>query len=190
MNKQNQDKSLYFIALVPDEPIYSEIWQLKEEVRGRFGSQAALRSPPHITLHMPFKWRVTKEEHLLTALMSLANNNHPFKLNLNGFGAFEPRVIYVEVEESNELTCLQKKIVKMASSEWNIYPLPGSRAFKPHLTIAFRDLRKAKFYEAWPEFKSRQYENSTLVNKLSLLKHNGKTWDVYKSFKLQKKAAD
>ena len=184
MGAKKEDKELYFIALVPGEPVYSEIWQLKEEINDRFASKAALRSPPHITLHMPFKWRETKEDLLFSALEAVANRHQPFTLKLHDFGAFEPRVIYVNVEEVKALGQLQKEIAKTAAADWHIYPLQGGRPFKPHLTIAFRDLKKAKFYEAWTEFKSRQYENSMLVTHLSLLKHNGKNWEVYRKFEL------
>ena len=184
MGAKKEDKELYFIALVPDEPVYSEVWQLKEEIRDRFASKAALRSPPHITLHMPFKWRETKEDLLFSTLEAVVDKHQPFTIKLIDFGAFEPRVIYVNVEESKILEQLQKEVAKTAAADWHIYPLQGSRPFKPHMTIAFRDLKKVKFYEAWTEFKSRQYESSMLVTELSLLKHNGKTWEVYRNFAL------
>jgi hypothetical protein len=45
---------LYFIAHVPEEPVFADLMALKTAVRDLYGSKAALRSPPHITLHMPF----------------------------------------------------------------------------------------------------------------------------------------
>jgi 2'-5' RNA ligase len=181
------DKELYFIALVPDEPVYSEIWQLKEEIRDRFASKAALRSPPHITLHMPFKWPSKKEALLGSTLQAVAEEQEPFIITLNKFGAFEPRVIYVGVEESAELTGLQKTIATQAAAVWHIYPMSGGRPFRPHMTIAFRDLKKPKFYEAWQEFKERPYQNTMPVRKICLLKHNGKHWFEDKHFALNKK---
>lgn len=182
MKKKKEDKELYFIALVPDEPVYSEIWQLKEEVRDRYDSKAALRSPPHITLQMPFKWKAVKEKILYNTLASIAEGFIPFDLTLNNFGAFEPRVIYVHVEDSEQLISLQQEVIKQAASQWHIYQMSGSRPFRPHMTIAFRDLKKPKFYEAWQEFESRQYQAKMSVSQLTLLKHNGRTWDIHKNF--------
>ena len=41
---------------------------IKQEFANRFNSKAALRSPPHITLHMPFKWKEEKEVKLIDVL--------------------------------------------------------------------------------------------------------------------------
>lgn len=169
---------LYFVAIVPAEPIYSEILALKTEIRDRFDSKAALRSPPHITLHMPFQWKEEKESQLLDSLNELSILHQPFRLAIEGFGAFHPRVIYVQVEESESLKSLQKEINRNASKFWRIYPKPNSRPFTPHMTIAFRDLKKPKFFEAWKEFETRKYSAEFMVSDLCLLKHNGKTWDV------------
>ncbi len=39
-----------------------DVQKLKEEMAERFQSKASLNSPPHITLHMPFKFPERKEE--------------------------------------------------------------------------------------------------------------------------------
>lgn len=177
---KKEDHSLYFIALLPQEPTYSKVIGLKEEIRARYESKAALRSPPHITLHMPFKWKPHKESILFTTLEQIASNHSSFSLEFKNFGCFEPRVIYVGVKESADLTNLQSQVAKRVASDWHIYPQPGSRPFQPHMTIGFRDLKKPRFYKAWEEFASREFNGSSVFNHLCLLKHNGKSWDVYK----------
>ena len=52
----------YFLAIIPPEKIEKEIYGLKELVADKFHSKAALRSPAHITLHMPFLWKEAKEK--------------------------------------------------------------------------------------------------------------------------------
>jgi len=170
---------LYFVAIVPEEPVYSEILALKTEIRDRFSSKAALRSPPHITLHMPFQWKEEKEEQLFNSLNELAILHQPFKVTLKDFGAFPPRVIYVQVEENQHLNMLQKEVSRNASIIWHIYPKSDSRAFTPHMTIAFRDLKKSNFFEAWKEFEGREYQTEFTASDLCLLKHNGKSWDIF-----------
>ena len=169
---------LYFVAIVPEEPVYSEGLAFKTEIRDRFNSSAALRSPPHITLHMPFQWQEAKEELLVNSLDKLVILHKPFQVALEDFGAFIPRVIYIHVVESESLNMLQKEVSRNASINWHIYPKPDSRPFMPHMTIAFRDLKKPKFFEAWQEFERRKYSAEFTVKDLCLLKHNGKTWDV------------
>lgn len=170
---------LYFIALVPNEPIYSEIWQLKTEIKDRFDSKAALRSPPHITLHMPFQWKEEKEEVLINSLNNLARNQSSFNISLDNFGAFPPRVIFIDVIENDPLSKLHLDIQKLARSDWHIYPkTTNSRPFRPHMTIAFRDLKKSKFFDAWKEFEHRTYQTEFTASNVCLLKHNGRSWDV------------
>lgn len=170
---------LYFVAIVPEEPVYSAVLALKSEFRDRFNSSAALRSPPHITLHMPFQWREEKQEQLLISLDKIAKSQQQFKIALEDFGCFQPRVIYVNVEDCESLNMAQKEVSRNAATNWHIYPRSDSRPFRPHMTIAFRDLKKPKFFEAWKEFESRKYSAEFTVSNLCLLKHNGKTWEVY-----------
>jgi 2'-5' RNA ligase len=37
------------------------------------------------------------------------------------------------------------------------------RGFHPHITIAFRDLKKAVFYKAWEEYKSKLFSETLHV---------------------------
>jgi 2'-5' RNA ligase len=171
---------LYFLALTPNEPICTDIWQLKTEIKDRFNSKAALRSPPHITLHMPFQWKEEKEEVLINSLNNVAGGQSTFNVRLEDFGAFPPRVIYVQVIESELLGKVHHVIQTMARSDWHIYPkTTNSRPFHPHMTIAFRDLKKPEFYKAWKGFEDRKYYAEFTVLDLCLLKHNGKSWDIF-----------
>jgi 2'-5' RNA ligase len=169
---------LYFIALVPPEPVNREIMSLKEEVQDRYNSKAALRSPPHITLHMPFQWKEEKERILIESLDQLANKQSSFGVTLKNFEAFPPRVIYVAVQENEALDDLQKVVQKNAGTNWHIYPKADNRPFQPHMTIAFRDLKKPQFFQAWKNYETRDYQTSFTANDVCLLKHNGKTWDI------------
>ena len=179
--KPNQSK--YFIALVPPEPILSEVYQFKTYMKETYNCKAPLRSPPHITLHMPFAWRTDKESKLNKALVHASKEMKPFEFTLNGFQAFPPRVIYIAVEHNNVLLQIQSDLTTVAKTELNLfnanrYDLP----YHPHLTVAFRDLKQALFTEAWNDFKERPFERSWTVNSFHLLKHDGKEWQILKEF--------
>ena len=68
--------------------------------------------------------------------------------------------------------------MKRAATDWHIYQQANSRPFKPHMTVAFRDLRKPHFQLAWNEFNNRKFKETMLVDSLALLKHNGKVWKI------------
>lgn len=170
---------LYFVALIPPEPVRSGVWKLKEEVLANYGSKAALKSPAHITLHMPFTFRVDREDKIINCLKTAVQGLESFEINHDGFGCFEPRVIYVNVEKTEALEEIKASVVrqmrldlKLQNADYKNLP------FHPHMTIAFRDLKKAVFQEAWPNYEKRKYEASWKCQSVCVLKHTGKDWAV------------
>lgn len=175
-------ESLYFIALLPDSTIYQEVMTFKEEVASSFGSKAALRSPPHITLHMPFKWKEGKED-VLRQMLRNFSFNYPYDVALNGFGAFPPKVIFVDVVQNETLNLFQKQLAQHIRTQLNIFNSDyKDRPFHPHMTIAFRDLKKARFKEAWNHFDDIGYKATFQVKGFHLLKHDGKRWNEFEFF--------
>ena len=66
--------ALYFIAIIPPSPIFEQASELKNHFMQQYQSKAALNSPPHITLHMPFEWKEKKEEELALNLNLFSKN--------------------------------------------------------------------------------------------------------------------
>ena len=167
----------YFIALIPPEPLFTQIHQLKIYCSEAFGSKAALRSPPHLTLHMPFEWTSKKTEQLTKSVELLGTQLSPVHAAMKNFGSFPPRVIYVNVIESVDLRALQHRVAQFCKRELNLFN--GNyqdQPFHPHFTIAFRDLKKDKFTFAWKEFETKSFEGEFLANTISLMKHDGSRW--------------
>jgi 2'-5' RNA ligase len=175
-------EALYFIAVVPPEDIREKVKGIKEYIAENYNSNHALRSPAHITLHMPFKWKEKKLELLINELTASVRHKTPFKIKLKGYDSFAPRVIFIDVEESDRLYEL-KTSVERAMKNLHILNIDyKEKPFHPHMTVAFRDLRKAKFWEAWKEFESRDFEEEFDTESIVLLKHNGKIWEVFQEF--------
>jgi 2'-5' RNA ligase len=59
------------------------------------------------------------------------------------------------------------------------------KGFLPHLTLAFRDLKKPMFAKAWEEFEHKDYAGEFSVENFVLLKHNGKIWEIFQEFPLE-----
>jgi len=64
----------YYIACIPKEPLYNQIFEEQRYLQTAYGLKAMFNSPPHITLHRPFEWEEHKEDVLMQMLGS-------FKLN-------------------------------------------------------------------------------------------------------------
>lgn len=174
---------LYFIAIIPPLPIYDEAQSMKEYFRDKYQSKASLNSPPHITLHMPFQWKEKKEEKLIDELTRFSLTCKSFILSLNNYSCFEPRVIFIDVKYSEELAEMQKQLHAFCKRNLNVFnDRHLGQPYHPHLTLAFRDLKKDKFDIAWEELKSKTYARDFSVNEIFLLKHPGKRWEVLKKF--------
>ncbi|MEO9869016.1 2'-5' RNA ligase family protein [Ekhidna sp.] len=177
--KPEDQLQLYFIAIVPPHEVQSAITNLKHEIAEKYGSSHALNSPPHITLHMPFKWKDKRFEELRQVMKGLNERLDPFIIELKDFDFFEPRVVFVDVLENEQLNQLQAKVkdlcrkqLKLDNSDYKNHP------FHPHVTIGFRDLKNVMFFEAKKEFVEREFRCKFQVQKITLLKHDGNKWDV------------
>lgn len=174
--------NLYFIALIPHHELREEIRALKEELKERFNVKHALKSPAHITLHMPFKRSSEDEPHIIHTLEYFASRQHSFSIALSGFGCFSSRVIFVRVENHQSITHLHAQLNEALINQMGFNKNAIKPEVHPHLTIATRDLYKAAFKEAWPEFQKREFKASFTAKSIFLLKHNGRHWDIYREF--------
>lgn len=173
-------KNLYFIAVIPEEPVRTQVQELKEGAAELWGSKAALKSPPHITLHMPFQWRDDREEKLIEVMQSFDYSTDRFEIELHKFDFFEPRVVYVGVKESPELRQLQKQLSTYVRRELKVLNADyKDRGFHPHMTIAFRDLKKSLFPKVMSHYQSQTFDCKFNYSGFTLLKHDGKCWQEF-----------
>lgn len=185
MKRNKTLENRYFIALVPPEPILSETQALKNEMTAQFATKGAQNAPPHITLHMPFRLKPKKEIDLLEKLEAFAATQQKGTVTLSNFAAFPPRVIYVDVIKNDFLEQLQSNLEKFMKVNFQQFNANHKdHGFTPHLTIAFRDLKKPAFFEAWEVFQNREYHATWEASAITLLKHDGKRWQHFKNFDL------
>ena len=172
-------ESLYFIAIVPPQAIQDQVTELKNTVAKKFNSKHALNAPPHITLHMPFKLKDKKLDKLKSLMSEINYGLVPFQVVLKGFDFFEPRVVFVNVIENEPLMQLQKEVVKSCRRHLNLDNANyKNRPFHPHVTVAFRDLKKASFFEARTYFETKKFEVEFNIEEVSLLRHDEGKWNV------------
>lgn len=179
-------EKLYFISIIPPTPIYEDALEQKEHFKRHYNSKSSLNSPPHITLHMPFKWREKDESNLRQQIQKFSGEHNRLYIQLDNFSSFPPRVIFINVVMSQELEALQKSLQRYCKKSLNLFNANYKELpFHPHLTVAFRDLKKPNFQRAWDEFKSKDFKAEFVADKIALLKHNGKVWEILEEFSLQ-----
>lgn len=172
---------MYFIALVAPDDINKQVLKWKHWMKERYQCEVALRSPAHITLIPPFWMKPELENNLVNSMDQFSPGEKSFRIQLNNFSHFKPRVIFINVAENDELVNLKDNLFRFLLNT-SMYPLKDdARPFPPHVTIATRDLHKRDFYEAWEHFKEKRYAAEWIVQCISLLKHNTKNWDIVAS---------
>ncbi|PJJ60231.1 2'-5' RNA ligase family protein [Hymenobacter chitinivorans] len=175
--------SLYLLALLPPEPVFSQVWALKQEVHQRTGSRNAVRLPPHITLIPPLRQPATFEAAAAQTLTEFAGSQSTFSVGLRDFRWFGNRTLYVHVEPAEAV-----KAFHAALTEWCAGHLPQvpreTRPFTPHMTLATRDLPPAAVPELRPLFQARHYEACFEVHSLVLFRHDGRQWQNIREFAL------
>lgn len=183
---KDEKSQLYFIAFIPPAPVFDDALKLKQYFKETYGSKAALNSPPHITLHMPFRWRVDKESELIDKLQQFIKRHDPLKICLDNFSSFPPRVIFLNVVTSEPLVTFQKELHRFCKKQLNIFNANYKEdPYHPHLTLSFRDLKKSNYATAWQEFAKKEYKAEFVADKVALLKHTGSEWKVLKDFTLE-----
>lgn len=179
--------SLFFIALIPDKDLREKINKIKRDFSRRFASHKALKVYPHITLKAPFKCFAGGKKELLNWFSETSFQQKPFLLHLKGFGAFHNKsnpVIFINSVPSNELRQMQKELIVGFNSIFPAYIHPVDVSFKPHMTVAYRDLSPHMFSLAWQEYKDKSFKDVFGVHTIYLLEHDTKKWNVIKDRKL------
>ncbi len=87
----------FFIALLPPQAVQDYATEIKHHFAAHYESRQAQKSPPHITLQPPFEWASDQVFHLEQSLREFADQSAPVPITLEGFSAFPPRVIYINV---------------------------------------------------------------------------------------------
>ncbi len=183
-------ENLYFIALIPDEPVDAEITAFKEDFAIRFNSRKALRVMPHITLKTPFKLPGQLHDTLTKWFRELDIPKEPFAIDLNGFGAFNNKhspVVYVHPVINTPLYTLQQEITRSFRLLFPALVNDMDLKFNPHITVAYRDLSPENFNEAWKEYKHKTYKAVFEVNEVFLLQHDTWKWNIISSLPLDVK---
>lgn len=176
----------FFIALLPPQTIQDQANEIKQYFADRYASRAAQKSPPHITLQPPFEWPLDNLTQLAQELGLFAVKHNAIPITLNGFAAFPPRVIFIDVHKSSELLTMQQELSLFLKGRLGLMDArTAGRAFAPHMTVAFRDLTRQNFEQAWPEFAERSLWAEFMATHLALLMHTGQRWVVHREFPFQ-----
>ncbi|MCH6199822.1 2'-5' RNA ligase family protein [Aquiflexum sp. LQ15W] len=174
----------YFIAIVPEGEIQQNATELKLKLKENFNLKYALKSPAHITLKMPFNWNEAKEDRLNGLLKSFFDKVKAFDLKYSGFDRFGRRVIFIKTKEEPALFSLQLMLSKFCKTDLKLVEELSDRAYHPHMTLAFKDLKATQFDTYWDFIKKQKFDAKQEVKDIALLKRLEGRWVVLSKFHL------
>jgi 2'-5' RNA ligase len=176
----------FFIALLPPDEIQKRVNEVKQHFADVYQSRKAFKSPPHITLQAPFQWEDENVLVLENALAEFAQNRGSVPIALSGFGAFQPRVIFVKPLKTPELMKIQEDLSRYLAQTLSMVDEKSKyRSFSPHITVAFQDLKPQNFTKAWLEFQNREFRGEFTISHLTLLIYDRQKWEVAREFPLE-----
>jgi 2'-5' RNA ligase len=176
------DPSLFFLAVLPNEQVSVFCTGLKNILCQRFGVCHALKSPPHITLVMPFRAGEEDLAVLASRLRSVSIQHFPFHLQFQGYDHFGDRVIFAQAMPSEPLSVLRDAVLHALPEALARQVTTRSSGFHPHLTLAHRDLSPEQFQEVWSYLTSIPLEHESRIDAVCLLVHEQKRWHVVERF--------
>ncbi len=172
----------WFVALLPPEEIQVAATAVIEDLTARYQTRTA-KAPPHITLVPPFELATNAIDPVKQVLANFAQQQEPFGVKLDGFSAFPPRVLFLDVERSPQLLKFKADLEACLVQQCDLPPDNHSR-FSPHLTVASRKLDRAKFKTIWAELESQKFDAAWEADAVTLLRYEKQRWHVEQLFKL------
>ena len=176
-------RSLYLVALLPPEPVFSQTWALKQEVHQLTGSRNAVRLPPHITLLPPMHQDEAFEAACTGALRRFAATQPVFEVALEDFAWFGDRTLFVRVPGAEALRAFHARLLAWCATHLPTIQ-PETRPYTPHLTLATRDLPPAQVPALRQLFTARSYAAAFAVAQFTLFRHDGQQWQARATFDL------
>lgn len=163
------DKNLHFVAVIPPEPLQSEVYEFKKYISAKYTStKSSLKSPAHITIIPPFSLKPGSTELVIKMLENCVIDVTPFTLQLQDFNFFYKQVVYIPVLENEVLNRLYNNI--KGSFEYVFNKPKFHPQFTPHMTVANRDFIESEFAAAKAEFEPKKFAASFAVKSVHLLK--------------------
>jgi len=134
---------------------------------------------------MPFLYKENKIDQVSLSLKEALEERPSFEITFEGIAAFRNRQIYLKVSSNEFLTKIQRDIALWMKRHFNIFNANyRDYPYHPHLTIAFRDLKKVYFDIAFQYYMDLNYEASFTVSEISMLKLMADRWETISNYQL------
>jgi len=167
------------VAILPPAGLRERIDEIRKEVSLEHSVYSALKPPVHITLAPPFKLKPVLEQQLVQKLKSVCHFE-PFVQRLEDFDGFPEHTVFIKVLKNTGISTLYKNL----KAALKPYAEGSKNPFYPHLTIAYRDAKEA-YPQIMEAYQNRRLREEFLTDHFTLLKHDGKHWNIHSEYYAQ-----
>jgi len=173
------------IGIIPPED-YS-LFVRKQEIylSKKYNTIVGLLQPPHVTIKWPFE--INDIQPFEKYCEDLSKEIQPFEIKINGYGFFDPKVIFLKVEKNQNLINIHLKILKDLKEKFEIEKNKYEGAEPQfHTTLAYEDISEENFHKAKKELKkAEQPKLSFIFDSLGLFRFTGEEWIIHKNYNIQ-----
>ena len=177
---------LYMFAIMPPADLAQQIDAERRKFSEKYNCFKALKPPVHITLFEPFTLddRIDKE---LKGIEQWSAQQVRFEVVLKDYAFFENHaspVVYIALLTNPALSKLHTGFVARLTTDVAVEVI-GSKSYKPHFTIGYRDIPLDLFPKIKTDYSRRKFEAKFTVSSIFLWRHDSKNWQVYREFPLK-----
>ncbi len=186
----------FSIVIYLNPVLAKKVRKQQKNVSNATGSRACLKLwKPHFTIGSAVKVSEKNLKKLSADIKEAISHFKAFKISIKNYDFMDdwtggklpghtPYIIYLKVILNKKLSRLAKIVKEKVTDKrivWYKQPWP----YKPHVTLAYKDLSKKGFIKGKEIFKHKKFSEETVVNHISLVKENkaGK-WVEYKRYKI------
>ena len=166
---------IYGIVALLEGEQYNQVKKFWNYFEERFNSRAVQEfAHPHLTFQAGRTHAITEFK---KDFAKFAARLKPISLEVDGFGHFDKRVIFLKVKLSKRLYELNSAINKRLANYFDeVFDLYKPEIWVPHITLAMDDLTEENFDKAWKDLKGGEFKFRQTLHNLALVKlhSNGK----------------
>ena len=180
-------RQTHFIGITIPDRLCAPFEACRAWMRAHFVCKSGHGTPLHITLVPPFYLDENFSERTLFEALAEAASAWGAKRQtlccaVNGFGAFSSRTIFAHVEPAPEWTVLRNLAYDLLLARCPETAKRDTRAFKPHITIANRDIPPGALEKALAYFDSLDLHENFDVRSITLFAIRDGTWTERETF--------
>ena len=166
----------YNLRIVPPEPVFNDVVELKEQFESLFGKQPLSKSKPHITI-ASFRMNSKHQEFLINVLNQLSQRE-VFRLQVDGFSIFEgSRTLYMNVSRSKAIETIHDQVKSIFVNHIRGKVKQFIVSDNPHITLS-KTASKKMLYESLKHFQQEGYSKQMEISHLTLVSRTKyRTWD-------------